>query len=61
MGIPPDEYEELPSWQQDLIAEGIAEKYSDGETGHPPYTGDPGEAASLDDLAGLGMNVRSIS
>ena len=42
--------------------EGIAEKYSDDDS---PVEGDPwgasGDAASLDDLAGLGINVRSVS
>ena len=56
-GLEPEEYDGLPGLYQDIIAEGIAEEYSD-EDADPGY--DPDEEASLDDLAGLGVNVRSV-
>lgn len=60
----PAEVDAMPWWELQMWTEGLVREFADedDEEGDARTGPDeaPGEAASLDDLAGLGVAVRSV-
>jgi hypothetical protein len=62
LGLSPDEFEGLPWWQQDIIAEGLQETYAPDEETDALAISEPArvpgqEIAPLSRLAALGIGV----